>query len=418
MFGSRFGLVWAAVTVSSLGDGVRFIALPLLAASLTSDPRQVALVAFAEQLPWLLTALPAGVLADRLDRRRILWIADAARTLIAAGIALAVALHAVSVPLLAGTGFLLGCGETAYAAAWNGLVPDLVAADLRGRANGRLQASALITDTLLGSPLAAVLFGLAAALPFAVDAGSFAIAATLVFLLRGGYRPEAGSPVERPHGLRGDIAEGVRWLARHPLLRNLCLVAAVGNLVGIGLIAILVLYARHTLGLSGLGYALLTASFAIGGVSGALLAPRLAARIGAPRLLRISLLGVVAAAVGAGLARNGLTAGAAVAGYGLANIAWNTTAVTLRQNLVPNALLGRVTMAYQMLAAGAGAFGAATAGLLAHATTLRTTFFVGAALLLIAWLVPLRSPAPAPPKPSLPRVIPTQQKGSGTAARP
>ncbi|MFD9004177.1 MFS transporter [Streptomyces sp. NPDC059582] len=388
--GPDFQRIWASVTVSSLGDGMRFVALPLLAAQLTSDPRQVAFVYVAEQLPLLLFGLLSGAIADRLDRCRILWVVDAVRALIVGALAVAVAVHAMTVPLLAGIGFLLGLGQTLYNGAWSGIVPTLVASSELTRANARLQAGSLITDTLLGTPLGALLFGVAATLPFAVDAASFAAAAILALTLSGDFRPQSQAAPKPWRTLLGDTSQGVRWLWHQPLLRRLCLTSGITNFVGGGLIAILVLYARQILGLTSLGFALLVASFAIGGVAGAMATPRLSGRFGTPRVLRLTAAATAGTAVAAGAASSGLAAGACIAAYGAANLAWNVTAVSLRQTLVPAHLLGRVGMAYQMVIGGGTTLGAALAGFEADAFGLRAPFYIGGALLLAASLVSMR----------------------------
>ncbi|MYS84980.1 MFS transporter [Streptomyces sp. SID5474] len=389
--GPSFDRVWASVTVSSLGDGMSFVALPLLAAQLTADPRQIAIVSLAEQAPWLLLGLLSGVLADRLDRRRILWLVDAARAVLVGALAAAVAGGVVTITLLAVVAFLLGCGRTLYSGAWSGMVPALVVPAALTRANARLQASSLITDTLLGTPLGALLFGMAAALPFAVDAVSFAAAAALVLLLRGNFRPPPEPGPTTWTSLRRDTTEGVRWLRRHHPLRRLCLASGINSLVGGGLIAILVLYAQRILGLGNLGFALLIASFALGGVLGALSTPAVTARFGAARILRPAAAGTALAAVVVGSATSGPVAALGIAMYGAANLAWNVTAVSLRQLLVPAALLGRVTMAYQMVIAGGTALGAVVAGFAAHAFGLRAPFHAGAGLVIVAGLISTRS---------------------------
>lgn len=391
--GPGFTRIWASVTVSSLGDGMSFVALPLLAAQLTADPRQIALVSLAEQLPWLLLGLPSGVLADRFDRRRILWFADAARALLVGALALATAAGAVTIALLAAVAFLLGCGQTLYSGGWAGMVPALVAPDELTGANARLQAGSLITDTLLGTPLGALLFGMAAALPFAVDAVSFAVAAVLVLTLNGNFRPRSRPASKAWATLRRDTAEGVRRLRRHRLLRRLCLASGITGLVGGGLIAILVLYARQALGLGNLGFALLVASFALGGVAGAISTPRLTARFGAPRVLELTAVVMAVATAAAGAATSGPAAGLCIAAYGAASLAWNVTAVSLRQSLVPAELLGRVSTAYQMVVGSGTALGAAAAGFAAHSFGLRTPFYAGAALLFGAALISARAGA-------------------------
>ncbi|WP_055587983.1 MFS transporter [Peterkaempfera griseoplana] len=399
--GSAFRLVWASATLSGFGDGMRFVALPLLASGISGDPRDIALVFLAEQAPWLLLAVPAGAVADRVDRRRLLWTVDAVRALVAALPALLVVLDSPSIPLLAATGFLLGAGEVLHSGAWAALVPALVGPEDRPRANAAVQAGMLIGDTLVGTPLGALVFAVAAAGPFVVDAVSFTAAALLMALVPGDFRPRAdgtgalaGSPV--PAGaatFRRHAVEGVRRLWHQPLLRRLCLIAGVSNLVLSGLIAVLVLFARDRLGLGGPGYGLLVASFAVGGLVGAGLAPRLAAGIGPGRLLRL-IMPVAAVLVGAvGMASSGVVAGCLIAAYGAASTVWGITSVSVRQSLVPPELLGRVGTAYQTVSLGAGAVGAAAAGEVGHTLGLRAPFLLGAVLLLAAGGAALGIPA-------------------------
>ncbi|MEV7218047.1 MFS transporter [Kitasatospora cineracea] len=396
-----FPTLWASVTISSLGDGMRFVALPLLAAELTGDARMIALVALAGQLSSLLLALPAGALADRLDRRRMLFWADAARTLVVGALAAAVAAHAARIGWLVLAALLLGTGGVLYSAGWSGMVPTLVPPADRARANSRLQAGALVTDTLVGTPLGAVLFGLAAALPFAVDTLSFACAAGLVLLLRGDFRPggagasagevgAVGPRAERP-ALRRQVAEALRWLRGRPVLFRLCLARGLTGGVSSGLIAVLVLYAGRAQHLGPTGFALLVAAFAVGGLLGSVLTPRLLQHWGVRPTLTAGALGSAACALLLALAPVPAVAALAVAGYGVAEFAWYVGGLTLRQAQVPTHLLGRVTMAHQLVFDASGAVGAALAGLLAHAWGVRAPYFVGAALLLAVPLLLPRS---------------------------
>src|SRR5689334_7109320 len=325
-----FGTFWAAITVSSLGDGMRFAALPLLAATLSTDPRAVSAVTLAEQLPWLGVGLAAGAIADRVDRRRLIWTVDTARAALAGALTLAALSGHATIPLLCVTGFLLSCGPALYNGAFPGVLTALVDPAGLPAANARVQAGALVTDTLLGTPLGAAAFTLAVALPFGVDTASFAVAALLVASLPGRYR----STREQPTTLRQDVAEGVRWLARHRMLRLLCLLVGVGNIVLYFLIAVLVLYARQVLHLGPTGFGLLVAAFAVGGVAGAVTAPRLAAALGTGRTLQLAWAGSAAAVAGVALARSGLVAGLCIALYGLATSLWDVTTVSLRQALV------------------------------------------------------------------------------------
>ncbi|MFJ8435937.1 MFS transporter [Kitasatospora sp. NPDC094019] len=391
--GRRFHLLCVSVTVSAFGDGMRFVALPLLAAGITGDPRDVTLVATAEHLPWLLLSLPAGALADRMDRRRLLFLVDMLRAVLVGGLVLAMAVGAVSVPLLAVVGFLLGCGQTFYNAGWVGAVPSVVAPGHRARANGRLQAGALVAEPLLGAPLGTVLFAAAVSAPFVLDAISFAAAALLVLGIRDGLGgvPRAERVTERRGSavrhLCAEAGEGVRRLWRHRVLRALCLAACATNLVAGGVISVLVLYTRNVLHLGAEGYGALVAVFAVGGVLGSLAASRSAARLGSGWVLIAGPIGAAAALAGAGRFKSLLLVGICTFLWGALSMAYGIVAVSVRQGLVPEGLMGRVGMAHQMLANSGTAVGAALAGVLAHGFGLRSPFLAGAALLAVTGLL-------------------------------
>ncbi|MET8560979.1 MFS transporter [Streptomyces flaveolus] len=381
---SSFRPVVTSVTVSSLGDGMRLVALPLLAAAVTDDARQVTLVSLAGQLPWLVTGMAAGTLADRVNRRRILLAVDGLRAVLVGLLAVLVSAHHLTLPVLAAAGFLLGCGQTFYNGAWVGLVPALVDRGQLPRANARLQAGALLSGSLLGTPLGAVLYGIAPALPLAVDALSFAVSSLCMFLApTRPARAHRAAERDRPPARSGAL-EGLRWLWRHRLLRSLCVVSAATNSVVVGLTSVLVLYARHALGLGATGFAFLIVAFAVGGLAGVPASTRLTARLGPLTVLRAGPFagGAIAAAVG--LAASGPVAAAFIVLYGAVNLVWNVTALSTRQSEVPDELLGRVTMVYQMATVTAGALGAPVAGLLFQGAGPRAPFLAGAALLLLS----------------------------------
>jgi hypothetical protein len=215
--------------VSNLGDGVTLVAGPLLAASLTRDPRLVAGLAVAQRLPWLLFSLLSGALVDRLDRRLLMARVDAARCVVVGLLGVAVLADVATLPLLYVVFFALGTAETLFDNAAVSILPAVVSKDRLARANGRLLGAQMVANELVAPPLGGLLFATAAAVPFLLDAGTFAAAAALVAAMGGRFR------VERPQGavpttLRGEIAEGVRWLARHRLLRILAVAIALMNL--------------------------------------------------------------------------------------------------------------------------------------------------------------------------------------------
>jgi MFS family permease len=166
---------------------------PLLAASLTRDPLLVAGLAVAQRLPWLLFSLVSGVLVDRLDRRRLMVRVDAARSVAAGLLGVAVLADLASLPVLYAVFFLLGTAETLFDSAAVSILPAVVPREQLPRANGRLLSAQMVANELVAPPLGGLLFA-AAALPFLLDAGTFAAAAALVAAIAGRFR------VERPEG--------------------------------------------------------------------------------------------------------------------------------------------------------------------------------------------------------------------------
>jgi MFS family permease len=383
--GGNFVRLWTAGAVSNLGDGVVLAAMPLLAASLSDSPTTVALVAAAGSLPWLVFSLVGGAIADRTDRRRTMSVVDAMRFVAMAALGVALVNGSESIALLVIVSFALGMAETVFDNASQAILPSVVTDDALETANGRLEGAQIVANQFVGPPLGAWLFGLAVAAPFFVDAGSFLFAAVLVLTLRGSFRPQRTVAATT---MRADIAEGVRWLVRHRVLRTLAIALGIINFVGMAAMTVLVLYARDILHLSGLQYGLLLAVESAGAVLGSMMASRISARVGPGTAL------AAAIAVSAGsffvpvfwAEPVAVAASLAVGAFG--GLVWNVITVSLRQSLVPDELLGRVNSAYRLVGWGTMPLGALTGGLVADAFGLRAPFFLAGvvALLLAAWL--------------------------------
>ncbi|MFB7949235.1 MFS transporter [Kitasatospora phosalacinea] len=409
--GRGFTSLWSAAAVSSLGDGIVSAAAPLLVTSLTRDPVLVALSVFVQQLPWLLLAPVSGVLVDRVDRRRLVVAANAARAVLTAVLAAAVYAGAVSLPLIYTVGLLLGScaalGDNASAA----LLPAVVdSADLP-RANSRMFGTESVLNRLCGPPLGAALFGVAAGLPLTVDALSFAGAAALVSTLRLLPRPgPAGpSPAGRaPLGHR--FTDSLRWLWRQPALRTLTLALCLMNVTLLAAFSVMVLYAREHLGLSGFGYGLLLTASAVGGLAGALVAPRLQGRFSASVLLRLGLVLETLTHVGLALAGSPWVAGAVLGVFGVHGAIWVSVDRTLVQRAVPDELRGRVNSAFMALAVGGSALGALLGGPIARLFGLTGPFWFSAAVMtgltLFAWRPFGRSIDHAAADPATPALVP------------
>jgi len=378
--------------VSYVGDGIHDTALPLLAASLTRDPLLVAAVGVAGQLPWLLFALPGGALADRWDRRRVLWRVDAYRSLVVAALAAAVVAGWATIPMLGAAGFLLAAGATLFNPASMSIVPAIVSREPARleRANGRLAAAQTAGWHLLGPPAGGVLFSLARPVPFVADAVSFAISSAVIATIPGRFAATppgtaaAARSASSGGGLRAQIREGVRWLARHRLLRTLAVMAAIQQLGLAAWSSILVLFAQDRLGLGNLGFGLLWTGVAAGSLLGSLLAARLSRAVGTATVLLASAITLGVATLGIGVSTNPWTAGSLLGTIGIALTVWNVVAISLRQAIVPDRLIGRVNSVFQQLSMGMLPVGAALGGLLGHTLGLRAPFLITGVMLLAA----------------------------------
>lgn len=389
--GVDFWKLWTSSAVSNLGDGVTMVAGPLLVASITSAPAAVAGAVFAQQLPWLLFALISGAWADRLDRRRLVVTVNVVRCAALGVLATAIAAGIAGVPLVLIVCFVLGTGETLADTASAAFVPALVPPELRPRANSLLYATFNLVNQFAAKPLGAWLFVVAAALPFGVNALTFGVSALLV----SGIRPlPSPSPSARSGRLWSEIGEGVRFLFTHRLLRTLAVTMAVANLAFSAAFAIFVLYARERLGLSGVGYGVLLIAFAVGGLLGTLVAPRLIRAAGASLLLRLGLLVEVALHGTLALTTSPLVAAAMIVIFGVHTTVWGVVVTTIRQRDIPPTMFGRVTSVYSLIDLAGSAAGSLLGGLYATVVDLTTVYATAAAAVLAVALVawrPLRA---------------------------
>lgn len=397
--GPAYWRLWWANAVDSVGDGAWAAALPLLTASLTRDSRLVAAVSAAAYLPWLLVSLPAGALVDRSARVPLLWRTQLAQLVILAGLTAAVATGAASIPVLALGAFLLGTFEVVFGNAAQSVLPELVPQGLLARANGNQYASQVTGQFFLGPPVGSLLFAVSPALPFVVDTVSFAGSAALLARL-----PRTPAPARDRVPMHTAIAEGLRWLAGHRLLRTLAVLLGVNNFCNQLGQATLVLFATETLGVGAGGFGLLLAAGAVGSVLGGVVNPRIVRRHGERAAVLTALAVSAAAYLAAGVAPDAAVLAVLLAANGFAVTLWNIATVTLRQELVPAPLLGRVNGAYRMLGWGLLPLGALAGGVVAHRIGLRAPMPLAGAFRLVA----LAAAAPLLVRALAPRAIPAE----------
>ncbi len=369
--------LWISSAASNLADGAFWIAFPLLAVQLTDSPALIAGVSVVARLPWLVFALVAGALADRNDRRRTMVGVAVLRTAVTVALAVGILAGVVSLPVLYLAAFVLGIGETLFDTAAQSIMPAIVERDQLSRANGRLYAAELTANQFVGPPLGGILAGIGIALAFAGSAVAFAVAAVGLALLSGTFRP----PVrETRTSIVADIREGLGYLFGHRLLRTLAIMVGVTNLASSAVFAIFVLYAvaPGPMNLSEAGFGALMTTMAIGSLAGSFIVERFERWLGRANLLLVSVLVVAATTAVPAFTAEVIPVGASFALAGAAVVMWNVVTVSLRQRIVPDALLGRLNASYRLLAWGSQPLGALLGGLVAEVFGLRAVFVVAA----------------------------------------
>ena len=376
-----YWLLWSGSGLSNLGDGIRLTALPLLAATLTRDPLAVSGVLAATTAPWIVFGPIGGSLVDRIDRKLLMTVGQAARGVVVAVLAVLVAAESVTMTHLYITGAVIGLGEILVDTSSQAAIPQLAGGMELEKANSRLIAAELVLNDLVGGPLGAFLFAAVAFLPFGVNAGTFLVGGLLIALIR---TPMQDARDPRQQNMRSDIVEGLRFVWHHEFFRGLAIVVAIANFsIGAGG-SILVLLAIEELGTTEAQYGLMVGVGAAGGLVGALVASRVALRIGRRWSMTI---GTAVLALGQLLlatAPDGIwaTAGLALGLFG--GSLFTVVARTLRQALTPDRLLGRVVASFRLVGIGALPIGALLGGWVARATGLRTPYFVSSILIALA----------------------------------
>ena len=414
--GANYWKLWTASVTSNLGDGVAGIAYPWLASAVTRNAMLIALIAIAQRIPWLIFTLPAGVITDRVDRRKIMTSTSVFRTVLTLGVAVIVFMNQDALPTpgdvasgsigepntvvymtLLISALLFGFAEVLYDNAAQTILPAIVEPDGLEKANSRLWGAEMVMNQFVGPPLGSLLIGVAFALPFFFDAGSFAIAAALIFALSGVFRvdhPASESGEVRP-GFWDEIKEGVKWLWAHPLLRPMAIILGLMNGLFSLTFATMVLFAQEVLNITTTTFAILMMAGAAGGVIGSVLAPKISERLGSGTSLYVTLVGGSVATLIIGLSTHWIMAWVMFFFFSFTAVLWNVITVSLRQTIIPDYLLGRVNSVYRFFAWGMMPIGLAIGGLIVNGAeaagvdrvmALRLPYFVSSVALFFVFL--------------------------------
>lgn len=409
--GRRFVALFASTASSNLADGILLVAVPLIAMRLTTSPLQISLLSAAAWLPWLMLGLYAGVRIDRGDRRRIMLAALAVRVValaVATGAALA---GALTMPTLLALLLVFGAAEVFADTAAGTLIPAVTPRARLGAANGRLLGVQQVANQFVGAPLGGLLLTVGSAWAFGAPALMCVIAAGCVGLgLRGRYRAgdhrsgertevsESPAPAQPRTSARREVAEGLRFLLSHRVLRPLVITGAAMNLANTAYFAVFVLWLvgpHSAVRLSPSQYGLMTTTVALGAVAGSVAAEHLLRRITETRLLAVVYVTNSVLLLTPVLAPHAWAIGAAFVGVGFTNIVGNVITRSMRQRLIPDGLLGRVGGASATLMYGTMPVGALLGGLVGEALGLPAVFVGAVAVCLIfAGYTVLRVTAP------------------------
>src|ERR1700730_3295136 len=349
-------LAWSNLAAQS-AEQIALAAAPIVAVLMLGVAEgETGLLQTALTLPFILFAIPAGLLTDRISRRKLMAGAEALRAAALATILLLIWLGALTLPLLALLGFVAVCGTVAYSVAAPALVPSLVSPQALPAANARIELARTIAFAS-GPAMGGVLVGWLGAAPAFGFAAALSVSA--VVLLSGIYEP-ARAPAPRRHPLQ-EIREGAAFVAHHPLLRPVFITQFIFNTASFLLLAVFVPYAVRHLGLSATGVGTTLAMYGVGMVVGALLATRVMRRLPFGSVIALGpVTGFVAAAVMAVTTLIPTPCLAALSFFllGVGPILWVISTTTLRQSVTPPRLLGRVS-AINIMSYGARPVGSA-----------------------------------------------------------
>jgi predicted MFS family arabinose efflux permease len=383
-------LAWSNLAAQS-AEQIALAAAPIVAVLLLGvGEGQTGLLQTALTLPFILFAIPAGLLADRISRRWVMAGSEALRAAALAGILLLIWLGQMTLPLLSLLGFIAVCGTVAYSVAAPALVPSLVSSEQLPAANARIELARTVAFAS-GPALGGVLVGWVGAAPAFGFAAALSVIA--VVLLSGIYEPTR-APAPRRHPLQ-EIREGAAFVLHHPLLRPVFITQFIFNTASFLLLAVFVPYAVRHLDLSATGVGVTLGMYGVGMVVGALLATRIMQRLAFGTVIGLGpVTGFVAAMVMAltTIVPMPWLAGLSFFLLGVGPILWVISTTTLRQSVTPPSLLGRVS-AINIMSYGARPLGSALGAIVGGLYSAEACLYLAAIIFGAQALVILLSPA-------------------------
>jgi len=389
--GPAFNRMWASSLVSNLSDGILVAAAPLLAISLTDSTVLISAIGAMVMLPWLLFAIPIGVLVDRVDRRFILAGANATRSAIVGGLALLIATDHVTIYWLLVTAFVIGVCEVAADTTAQSLIPQILDEKNYEKGNSRLQISETVVQGFIGSPISGFIYAAAMFLPFFINSVGFAISALLALSIPIKYLQDVRQEdVQRESkNFLAEMKFGIRYLYNQKVLRRLVLTtASIGVCYSVGT-ATIVLFIIDELALPKQFFGVILTIQGIGAIVGSLVAPRASKIFGRSQVMTFCIFTSSLALLLQGFSTN-IYYFVALATFGAFTISqWNILLMATYQTVIPNELYGRIHGTRRTLVWGLMPIGSLLGGVLAH-YGLRLPLFIGGGAATIISLLALR----------------------------
>ena len=376
--GPAFNRLWAGSIISNLADGVLIAAAPLLAITLTDSTVLISTIGAMVMLPWLLFAMPIGVMVDRVDRRFILAGSNAIRSAVIGVMALGVATGHVTIYWLIISAFVIGVCEVATDTTAQSLIPQILKEEHYEKGNSRLQISETVIQGFIGSPLSGFLYALAIWLPFFINSVGYAVATLLALSIPIQYLQDVrveSAKEGKPHFIE-DIKFGIKYLYNHKVLRRLVITTASIGVCYSAATATMVLFIIKELGLAPRYFGVILTIQGLGALLGAIVAPKASKRFGRSIMMTLGITGSSVLILIQGFSPNiyVFVALATLGGFSIAQ--WNILLMATYQTIIPNELYGRIHGTRRTLVWGLMPIGSLLGGVLAH-FNLRLPMYVG-----------------------------------------
>jgi len=376
--GPAFNRLWAGSIISNLADGVLIAAAPLLAITLTDSTVLISVIGAMVMLPWLLFAMPIGVMVDRVDRRFILAGSNAIRSAVIGIMALGIATGHVTIYWLIISAFVIGVCEVATDTTAQSLIPQILDEQHYEKGNSRLQISETVIQGFIGSPLSGFLYALAIWLPFFINSIGYAVATLLALSIPIQYLQDVrleSANEKKPHFIE-DIKFGIKYLYDHKVLRRLVITTASIGVCYSAATATMVLFIIKELDLAPRYFGVILTIQGLGALLGAIVAPKASKRFGRSIMMTLGITGSSVLILIQGFSPNIyiFVALATLGGFSIAQ--WNILLMATYQTIIPKELYGRIHGTRRTLVWGLMPIGSLVGGVLAH-FNLRLPMYVG-----------------------------------------